>query len=191
MPTRWSSCTPECLGSRWSHRNGPTGSRRLGLSSEVRTARQNCRKPTAGSWQAHLILWLAVSVTVMLRHNFFMGSLIGATCYGRRGDWCSSIWRHAAEGPVEFDLAYVPDEVVALYPGANAELLHECGALMLAMVAAWRWDEDDRLPNRDQYREPLLAELREVCEQLPHCVHRSREAGSSRVSWAEPGKGSP
>jgi hypothetical protein len=37
---------------------------------------------------------------------------------------------------------------------------------MLAMVAAWRWDRDDQLPNRDQYREPLLAKLREMCEQL-------------------------
>jgi Ser/Thr protein kinase RdoA (MazF antagonist) len=69
-------------------------------------------------------------------------------------------------GPVEFDLAYVRDDVVALYPGANADLLHECRALMLAMVAAWRWDRDDQLPNRDQYREPLLAKLREMCEQL-------------------------
>jgi Ser/Thr protein kinase RdoA (MazF antagonist) len=69
-------------------------------------------------------------------------------------------------GPVEFDLAYVRDDVVALYPGANADFLHECRALMLAMVAAWRWDRDDQLPNRDQYREPLLAKLREMCEQL-------------------------
>jgi Ser/Thr protein kinase RdoA (MazF antagonist) len=64
-------------------------------------------------------------------------------------------------GPVEFDLAYVPDDVVAVYPGVNAELLHECRALMLAMVAAWRWDRDDQFPDGAGYREPLLSELRE------------------------------
>ncbi|TMC12784.1 MAG: aminoglycoside phosphotransferase family protein [Chloroflexi bacterium] len=69
-------------------------------------------------------------------------------------------------GPVEFDLAYVPDDVVALYPGASAELLHECRALMLAMVAAWRWDRDDQFPDGAGYREPLLSELREACERL-------------------------
>jgi Ser/Thr protein kinase RdoA (MazF antagonist) len=69
-------------------------------------------------------------------------------------------------GPVEFDLAYVPDDVVAMYPGANAELLHECRALMLAMVAAWRWDRDDQFPDGADYREPLLSELRAACERL-------------------------
>lgn len=69
-------------------------------------------------------------------------------------------------GPVEFDLAYVPEDVVALYPGANSELLRECRALMLAMVAAWRWDRDDQFPDGARYRAPLLSELREACERL-------------------------
>jgi Ser/Thr protein kinase RdoA (MazF antagonist) len=69
-------------------------------------------------------------------------------------------------GPVEFDLAYVPDAVAALYPGADPELLRACRALMLAMVAAWRWDRDDRFPDGATYRAPLLLELREACERL-------------------------
>jgi hypothetical protein len=69
-------------------------------------------------------------------------------------------------GPVEFDLAYVPDDVAARYPGADAELLRACRALMLAMVAAWRWDRDDQFPDGAEYRAPLLAELREACERL-------------------------
>jgi Phosphotransferase enzyme family len=68
-------------------------------------------------------------------------------------------------GPVELDLAYVPEDVVARYPGADRDLVRECRALMLAMVAAWRWDRDDRLPGRDRYRRALLAELRELCDQ--------------------------
>jgi Ser/Thr protein kinase RdoA (MazF antagonist) len=69
-------------------------------------------------------------------------------------------------GPVEFDLAYVPDDVVALYPGANGQLLRECRALMLAMVAAWRWNRFDQFPGGAKYRAPLLSELREACERL-------------------------
>ena len=40
-------------------------------------------------------------------------------------------------GPVEFDLAHVPQEVSEQYPDADQELLRECRLLVLAMVAAW------------------------------------------------------
>src|SRR5438445_6971440 len=49
-------------------------------------------------------------------------------------------------GPVEFDIAHVPDEVSEHYPGADQELLGECRGLVLAMVAAWRWRRDDPHP---------------------------------------------
>ena len=63
-------------------------------------------------------------------------------------------------GPVEFDLAYVPEEVTALYPGAHREVLRECRILMLAMVSAWRWDRNDQLPNRRQAAQEFMGELR-------------------------------
>jgi len=50
-------------------------------------------------------------------------------------------------GPVEFDLAHVPEEVSALYPDVDGELLRQCRVLVLAMVAAWRWDSGDHFPN--------------------------------------------
>jgi thiamine kinase-like enzyme len=50
-------------------------------------------------------------------------------------------------GPVEFDIAHMPEEVSKHYPGADQELLRECQILMLAMVAAWRWNRDDQFPN--------------------------------------------
>ena len=50
-------------------------------------------------------------------------------------------------GPVEFDLAHVPEEVSEHYPDADQELLRECRILVLAMVAAWRWDPGDQFPN--------------------------------------------
>ena len=49
-------------------------------------------------------------------------------------------------GPVEFDLAYVPEDVSERYADADEELLSECRVLVLAMVAAWRWDPGDRFP---------------------------------------------
>ncbi|MGW0146387.1 phosphotransferase [Streptomyces sp. NPDC003333] len=49
-------------------------------------------------------------------------------------------------GPVEFDLAHAPDEVAAHYAGADRAFLDRCRTLVLAMITAWRWDRDDRLP---------------------------------------------
>ena len=62
-------------------------------------------------------------------------------------------------GPVEFDLAYVPEEVCMQYPSAHPQLLYECRILMLAMVAAWRSDRNDQLPNGQQEARRFLSEL--------------------------------
>jgi phosphotransferase family enzyme len=64
-------------------------------------------------------------------------------------------------GPVEFDLAHVPAEVSERYPDADQELLRECRILVLAMVAAWRWDPGDQFPNGRQAARELLSALRE------------------------------
>ncbi len=64
-------------------------------------------------------------------------------------------------GPVEFDVAHMPDEVTAHYPGADPVLLQECRRLVLAMVAAWRWDIRDDFPNGKQRGRDILTLLRE------------------------------
>src|SRR5439155_18576950 len=64
-------------------------------------------------------------------------------------------------GPVEFDVAHVPEEVSELYPDADQELLHECRGLSLAMVAAWRWQRDDHHPNGRRAGRELLSALRD------------------------------
>ena len=51
-------------------------------------------------------------------------------------------------GPVEFDLAHVPEDVCERYPGVDQALLRDCRGLVLAMVAAWRWDRSDQFPKR-------------------------------------------
>jgi hypothetical protein len=64
-------------------------------------------------------------------------------------------------GPVEFDLAHVPEDVSERYADADEGLLSECRVLVLAMVAAWRFDPDDQFPNRRRAAHDLLSALRE------------------------------
>jgi Phosphotransferase enzyme family len=64
-------------------------------------------------------------------------------------------------GPVEFDLAHVPEAVCEHYPNVDQGLLDECRQLVLAMVAAWRWDRGDEFPNGRRFGEELLRLLRE------------------------------
>ena len=63
-------------------------------------------------------------------------------------------------GPVEFDLAHVPEGVSERYPVVDQGLLRECRILVLAMVAAWRLDPGDRLPRGRRAAQELLAALR-------------------------------
>ena len=64
-------------------------------------------------------------------------------------------------GPVEFDLAHVPQDASERYADADEELLSECRVLVLAMVAAWRWDPGDQFPNGQRAARELLSALRE------------------------------
>lgn len=63
-------------------------------------------------------------------------------------------------GPIEFDLAHTPESVGSCYHGVDHELLGECRRLVLAMVAAWRWDVRDQFPDGQRERRRLLAVLR-------------------------------
>jgi thiamine kinase-like enzyme len=64
-------------------------------------------------------------------------------------------------GPIEFDVAHVPEEASELYPDVDQELVRECRLLVLAMVAAWRFEPGDQLPNRQRAVRVLLRALRE------------------------------
>jgi len=63
-------------------------------------------------------------------------------------------------GPVEFDLAHVPEAVCERYLGVDRGLLRECRGLVLAMVAAWRWDRRDEFPNGQRAGRDLVRALR-------------------------------
>jgi aminoglycoside phosphotransferase (APT) family kinase protein len=63
-------------------------------------------------------------------------------------------------GPIEFDLAHVPEAVIAHYPGVDQQLLDDCRRLVLAMLAAWRWDARDQFPNGRQWAQDFVGALR-------------------------------
>jgi hypothetical protein len=64
-------------------------------------------------------------------------------------------------GPVEFDVAHVPEQVSAHYPDVDQALLAECRRLVLAMVAAWRWDILDEFPDGHRHGRNILTLLRQ------------------------------
>ena len=68
-------------------------------------------------------------------------------------------------GPAEFDVAHVPEDVSDCYSNADQELLCGCRLLVLAMVAAWRWDPDDQFPDRDYWRVDQLNQLRAALDR--------------------------
>ena len=75
-------------------------------------------------------------------------------------------------GPIEFDLAHVPEEVSEHYPDADRDLLGECRVLMLAMIAAWRWDRDDQFPNGRRMGTELLSQIRAALDRYGLDAHR-------------------
>jgi hypothetical protein len=63
-------------------------------------------------------------------------------------------------GPVEFDLAHVPEAASRIYSGADEALLRDCRQLVLAMVAAWRWEPGDQFPNGMAFGRKFVDALR-------------------------------
>jgi hypothetical protein len=71
----------------------------------------------------------------------------------------------ACRGPVEFDIAHAPEYVSRHYRAADQGLIRECRILVLAMVASWRWDRYDELPNGRRLALAWLKELRAALER--------------------------
>lgn len=69
-------------------------------------------------------------------------------------------FENCARGPVEYDLAWVPDDVSERYRGADHELVGEYRALVLALVTAHRWRSDDQHPSGRRSGAALLEVLR-------------------------------
>ncbi|HVX47346.1 MAG TPA: phosphotransferase [Mycobacteriales bacterium] len=70
-------------------------------------------------------------------------------------------FENTAYGPVEYDLAWVPEEVSRHYPDADQELVDECRGVMLAIIVAHRWSRDDQHPSGRESGVAFLRALRE------------------------------
>ena len=70
-------------------------------------------------------------------------------------------FENTARGPVEYDLAWVPSQVSQHYPDADQDLVGECRAVVLAIVAAHRWSRDDQHPSGRESGVAFLRVLRE------------------------------
>ena len=86
-------------------------------------------------------------------------------------------------GPVEFDIAHcarlnatrggfpwyvdanTPSDVGDHYEHADQELVRACWVLMLAMVAAWRWDRRDQFPDGRRMGAQFVNEIRTAVDR--------------------------
>ncbi len=88
-------------------------------------------------------------------------------------------------GPFEFDIAHcaqpslgtswstdMPEAVSESYPEADQELVRMCWVLVLAMVAAWRWDRRDQFPNGRQMGEAFVNEIRNAVDRYGLDIQR-------------------
>ena len=67
----------------------------------------------------------------------------------------------AVRGPVELDLAWVPDAVSERYPGVDHELVGQCRGIVLAIIAAHRWSRGDEHPSGRESGVAFLDVLRD------------------------------
>ncbi|TDD59383.1 aminoglycoside phosphotransferase family protein [Kribbella antibiotica] len=70
-------------------------------------------------------------------------------------------FENTARGPVEYDLAWVPNEVSRHYPDADQDLVNECRGVVLAIIAAHRWSLNDQHPSGRESGVAFLRVLRE------------------------------
>ena len=56
-------------------------------------------------------------------------------------------FENTCRGPIEYDLAWVPNEVSECYSDADQALVAECRGLVLAIIATHRWSRGDRHPS--------------------------------------------
>ena len=83
-------------------------------------------------------------------------------------------------GPVEFDIVHAPEEVSKHYPDADQDLLRKCRVLMLAMIATWRWDREDQLPNGHRLGTEWLSQMRAALDRDGRILRDDHSTESER-----------
>ena len=149
--TRSSVCTRGCEVSRSRRRTSRTESQRLNGWSRTernpRALRGRSASPPDTLHSAGQQIHSRGAAEQLLHGEPHPGNLLST-----QGGLLFIDLETCCRGPVEFDVAHVPDEVSAHYPDVDRVLLQECRRLVLAMVAAWRWDIRDEFPNGNQTR---------------------------------------
>ena len=79
-------------------------------------------------------------------------------------------FENASRGPIEYDLAWVPEEVADRYPGADRELIGLCRGLVMAIVTMHRWRHDDQHPSGRAGGVAFLRALRDGPPWRPDAV---------------------
>ena len=158
---RSSGCMPACGSSMSRRRTSRIASRRRNNSSRAATARR--RSPTrTGSFSApRCEACDERSATAAPRSSCCTASRTRATCSARRTGRGSSTSRRVAVGRSNSTSPMCPKRSASAIRTLDQELLGECRVLVLAMVAAWRWDRGDQFPNGQRAARELLSALRE------------------------------
>lgn len=68
-------------------------------------------------------------------------------------------------GPIEYDIAFLPEEAAAYYPSADQQLVQEFRILMWAGFTIMRWYPWDQFPDRDSWRAEGLKRMRAALAQ--------------------------
>jgi hypothetical protein len=100
------------------------------------------------------------SATAAPPSNCCTASRTRATCSARRTGRCSSTSRRVAVGQSNSTSPMCPKRSASAIRTLDQELLGECRGLVLAMVAAWRWDAGDQFPNGQRAGRELVSALR-------------------------------
>ena len=70
-------------------------------------------------------------------------------------------FENTVEGPVEYDIAWAPEEVGERYQKADEDLLGDCRGVVLAIIATHRWSRDDVHPSGRRSGRAFLDALRD------------------------------
>ena len=161
-PVRWSGCTSACARSRCRARRSRIESRRpKQLVASPDLTPELATPMTASFSAARSEACDERSSDRGVREQLLHGEPHPGNVLSTKDGPLFIDLETCCRGPVEFDLAHVPETVSQHYPGVDQGLLHDCRQLVLAMVAAWRWDRGDQFPNGKRAREEFLSALRD------------------------------
>jgi hypothetical protein len=68
-------------------------------------------------------------------------------------------------GPIEYDIAFLPEDAAALYPGVDQQLVHRFRILNWLGFTTMRWRQWDQFPDRDHWRVEGFRLFREALER--------------------------